>query len=334
MCATASCNRAQAGLSEFDLIYQQIAPSAGASADVLLGIGDDAALCIPPLGQTLVTAMDTLVAGRHFFVDQAPEDVGWKSLAVNLSDLAAMGAKPAWALLSLALPEQFANNDWVVRFMSGWQSLAIQHEVVLVGGDTTRSDCLTISVTVIGFRASTSTAMKRTSAQLGDDVWISGTIGGAGLALKNRLNNQQDASLEIAQKLHRPVPRVALGQALLPMIHAAIDVSDGLLSDLKHLLTASGGLSAVIELDSVPMLPDVRVWSSDDVTLPLTAGDDYELLFTANSAVAPQIQWIADACGVAVTRIGSVHTGNESIVLKQNGQKIALPTRLGFDHFG
>ena len=334
MCAAASCDGASEGLSEFDLIYQQIAPNAGASTDVLLGIGDDAALCIPPSGQTLVTAMDTLVAGRHFFVDQAAEDLGWKSLAVNLSDLAAMGAAPAWALLSLALPEHCASSDWITRFMSGWQVLAGQYGLVLVGGDTTRSDCLTISVTVVGFRAQTAAAMIRSAAQVGDDIWVSGSIGGAGLALQHRLRHHEDAMPELAQRLHRPMPRVALGQALLPFIHAAIDVSDGLLSDIGHILLTSGGLGAEIAVDQVPMLPVVRRWAMDDVTLPLVSGDDYELLFTAPPSIADQVQSIADACAVPVTRIGRVCVGEEGLVLTLDGQKIALPSRLGFDHFG
>lgn len=320
---------------EFSLIFKQIAPVAGSDPDLVLGIGDDAALVSLPEGREQVLAMDTLVAGRHFFPEQSAFDVGWKALAVNLSDLASMGAVPKFALLSLSLPQQGLTKehktDWVSAFMRGWQAMAQPFGMALIGGDTTVSPTLSISVTVIGYRPACSHAMLRHSAQVGDDLWVSGCIGSAGLALALLLSGQSPSDA-LAQALHRPVPRVSLGQGLLPLVNATMDVSDGLLADLSHILHASGGIGAELYWDDIPMNAEVRAWAEADAFLPLIAGDDYELLFSAPESQRDAIMQTAQACQTPVTRIGQLSVQSGIRVIKK-GQVLSLPSRLGFDHF-
>ena len=209
---------------EFELIDRIRRRAATTRGDVLLGIGDDAALLQVPAGQALVVATDTLNAGVHFPTETAPADIGWKALAVNLSDLAAMGAQPAWCMLSLSLPE--GEPDWLEAFLEGFLRLAAMHDVALVGGDTTRGP-MSVSVTVHGF-VDPARALRRATARADDEVWVSGTLGDAAAALAQwRAGAIVDAALR--ERLDRPVPRVALGRALAGVARAAIDVSDGLL---------------------------------------------------------------------------------------------------------
>lgn len=317
--------------AEFDLIYQYIAPQAGSRGDVVLGIGDDAAVIQPQQGTQLVVALDTLVAGRHFFVGQDAADVAYKALAVNLSDLAAMGATPKWALLSLALPTACANTTWFERFMQGWSELAQQYSVALIGGDTTYSEALVVSVTLMG-EVAVGQAMTRSGAQVGDDLWVSGRIGDAGLALTCLLAKEQpDAA--IVQRLHRPSARVSLGNALSGIATAAIDVSDGLLADLSHLLKASG-VGAELSLAAIPFSAAVAAWVAQaGWEKPLTSGDDYELLFTASPQWRVQIQSQADALGVDVHRIGEILSDQDGLRVIKDGKEQLIPTRKGFDHF-
>lgn len=317
---------------EFSLIYQHIAPHAGQRSDVLLGIGDDAAILTPAPQHRLVVASDMLIADRHFFAQQDAYDVGWKSLAVNLSDLAAMGAKPQWALLSLALTKDHAKPAWLERFMQGWSDLARQYDVELVGGDTTRGNQLTISVTVIGTVGQAQSALRRSGAVVGDDIWLSGTIGDAGLALQQM---RQGVRVEdtLATRLHRPVPRVALGQALLPLATAAMDVSDGLLADLQHLMTASD-VGAQLYSRDLPFTTAVKEWAEvDGWYLPLTSGDDYELLFTASSSCRDQMQQLSALLGLKLTRVGRVLSADQGLSVWDGQQLLPLPAYLGFDHF-
>lgn len=317
-------------MGEFDLIYQQLAPRAGQAADVILGIGDDAALMQPAVGQRLVAAMDTLVSGRHFPADQPAEDIGWKTLAVNLSDLAAMGARPRWALLSLTLSEGEARPEWLAAFMRGWQALAQQHELVLVGGDTTRGPTLTLSVTLLGLLPADQ-ALTRGGAAAGEDIWVSGHIGDAGLALWQW---QRGLALmpSLAQRWHRPIPRLALGQALHGLATAALDVSDGLLADLGHLLDASG-VGAELVLDDMPLQPEVQYWADQQGWFrPLVAGDDYELLFTAPVVHRAALQQLSQQLACPLTRIGQL-ASQRGIRIRHGGQYLPLPEQMGFDHF-
>lgn len=311
---------------EFDLI-ERIRARVLSRDDVRLGIGDDAAVLAVPAGLHLVVAMDTLNAGVHFPAETAAADIGWKALAVNLSDLAAMGAVPAWCTVSLSMPE--ADARWVDAFLDGFDALAHMHAVALVGGDTTRGP-LSICVTVHGFVAP-GRALQRGAACAGDDIWVSGTPGDAAGALRQwRGGGAIDPDLRA--RLDRPSPRLALGDALLGIAHAAIDVSDGLLADLGHIARASG-LAAVIELDDVPASPALRAAFDADVRhqLQATGGDDYELCFTAPPALADVVRQAARDAGTPVARIGRMGEG-AGVSARLAGAPWA-PSGLGWDHF-
>ena len=311
---------------EFDLIAR-IRDRAKTRPDVVLGIGDDAALLQVPAGQQLVVAMDTLNAGVHFPVATAAADIGWKSLAVNLSDLAAMGAMPAWCTLSLSLPE--ADPAWLDGFLDGFLALADRHGVALVGGDTTRGP-LSVCVTVHGF-AAPGAALRRDAACVDDEVWVTGTLGDAAGALSALAAG---AALDRAMRarLDRPEPRVGAGLALASLAHACVDVSDGLLADLAHVCTASG-VGARIELDSLPTSPSLRRFAAA-VRGPWQAagGDDYELCFTAPPARREAIEVALAEAGVAGTRIGRILAGAGVEVVDAQGAPWS-PPRQGYAHF-
>ena len=250
-------------MREFELI-SRIRERVASRDDVVLGIGDDAALLLPPAGMQLVVAMDTLNEGVHFPAGTAPSAIGWKALAVNLSDLAAMGATPAWCTLSLSLPEPDAG--FIDGFLDGFLQLAQRHDVALVGGDTTRGP-LSVCVTVHGF-VEPGQALRRDGARVGDEVWVSGTLGDAAAALAQwRGGDAMDASLR--ERLDRPTPRLALGRALRGIATACIDVSDGLLADLAHVCKASG-VGAEVDAAALPaalcatpikpLPPPVKAW--------------------------------------------------------------------------
>lgn len=319
--------------TEFELIYQQIAPCAGVRDDVCLGIGDDAAVVQTPEAHSVVVAVDTLVEHHHFFAGCAPDDVAWKSLAVNLSDLAAMGAEPRWALLALSLPEAMADTAWLARFMQGWQALAMQHGVALIGGDTTRSDRLTVSVTLMGV-VPIGQSIQRAGARVGDDIWLSGGIGDAGLALTQLYRGEQPVA-EVAECLHRPQPRVALGQALRGIATAAVDVSDGFLADLEHLLKASGRLGATCYMNKIPFSEPVLSWVHDcaNPCLPLTSGDDYELIFTAAPDDEQKILDLAQQLNLPLSKVGVVTNTQGGVGLWHADKLLAMPKKRGFDHF-
>ena len=317
--------------SEFDLIARIKARAAladGSRDDIVLGIGDDAALLRPPVGQLLVIATDTLNDGVHFPAGTLPVDLGWKSLAVNLSDLAAMGAQPAWCTLSLSLHD--ADPHWLDTFMGGFFELASRHKVALVGGDTTRGP-LSICATVHGF-VEPGKAMRRTGALVGDDVWITGTLGDAAAALAQwRAGGAAEPALRA--RMDRPTPRIEAGRALANIAHACIDVSDGLIADLGHLCTASD-VGAEFQLDALPASSTLRAMFSEETrcVLQATGGDDYELCFTAASTDHAAIADIALATGVAMTRIGCIVAGREVVALDASGHAWQPPRR-GFDHF-
>ena len=291
-------------VAEFDLIAR-IRARVASRGDVILGIGDDAALLQPPAGMQLVVAMDTLNAGVHFPAETAPADIGWKALAVNLSDLAAMGALPAWCTLSLSLPD--ANPDFVDGFLDGFLALARLHDVALIGGDTTRGP-LSVCVTAHGL-VEPGTALRRDGARIGDDVWVSGTLGDAAGALAQWTSGIDGETL-LLSRLDRPTPRVALGRALRGIAHACIDVSDGLLADLGHVCTASG-VAARVEVDRLPASESLRAAFGIDARRALQAagGDDYELCFTAPAGASDGVLRAAASADVFVSRIGGIVQG-------------------------
>ena len=315
-------------VGEFDLIAR-IRARCASRDDVALGIGDDAALLQPPADLQLAVAMDTLNAGVHFPHETSPADIGWKALAVNLSDLAAMGATPAWCTLSLSLPQ--GDGAWIDAFLDGFLELADAHRVALVGGDTTRGP-LSVCVTAHGF-VEAGSALLRSGARAGDDIWVSGTLGDAAGALAQlQAGNAVDPLLRA--RLDRPAPRVALGRALRGIANACIDVSDGLLADLGHLCDASG-VGAGIELASLPASASMR--SGFDVetrrALQATGGDDYELCFTAPEAKRSDVGHAAREAGVEVARIGRIVAGAGVVARGENGEPWAPPRR-GYAHFG
>jgi thiamine-monophosphate kinase len=313
--------------SEFDLIAR-IRARAGMRDDVSLGIGDDAAVVRLPAGHDLVVSTDTLNVGVHFPAETAPLDIGWKALAVSLSDLAAMGANPAWCTLNLTMPS--ADRDWLDAFLDGFLAVAKAHGVALVGGDTTRGP-LSVTVTAHGFLPRDA-ALRRSGAQSGDDVWISGTLGDAAGALRQwRDGSTVDAVLRV--RLDRPVPRVALGIALRGIANACIDVSDGLLADLRHVLDESR-VGAELEPAWLPTSLELAK-AFDEATriqLQLAGGDDYELCFTAPPAHAPAVMKAAKQSGAALTRIGRIEAGQGLRLRDPDGVVSAAP-RIGYRHF-
>ncbi|HET6433276.1 thiamine-phosphate kinase [Dyella sp.] len=322
---------------EFRLIDRIHARTAQAREDVRLGIGDDAALLAVPDGQELAVALDTLVEGVHFPAGTAPADIGWKALAVNLSDLAAMGAAPAWALLGLTLPvlpaEALAAR--VDGLADGFAQLAQAYGVALVGGDTTRGP-FALSVAVHGF-VPPGQALRRDGAQVGDAVFVTGTLGDAAAALQllaAAADPAEEARRAILRaRLHRPQPRVAAGLALRRQATACIDVSDGLLADLSHLCAASG-VAAELEVTRLPLSPALRgvVDHAQACRYALGGGDDYELCFTVPAAQAEAVQADLLRLGCGATRIGQIVAGAGVRARAADGTWLSTD-RAGWDHF-
>lgn len=266
-------------MNEFDLIRRYFDRAGHDHAQTVLGIGDDAAIIRPGVGQDLVVCTDTLISGRHFPEATAPADIGYKALAVNLSDLAAMGARPRAFLLNLSMPD--ADARFLEEFADGLFELADAHQVQLLGGDTTRGP-LSITITAWG-ELPQGLALRRSGARPGDLVVCGGVLGGAALALEQGAN----VSAALRRCLDRPEPQLELGQALLTQAHAAIDVSDGLAADLGHLMESSG-LAAVIDPDALPAHPALATLGPDKAReLVLSGGDDYVLCFTMSEAQWP-----------------------------------------------
>ncbi|HEX7369146.1 MAG TPA: thiamine-phosphate kinase [Rhodanobacteraceae bacterium] len=315
-------------LSEFSLIDSLRARVNVARHDVALGIGDDAALLKVQADRQLVACTDTLVAGVHFLHETAPEDIGWKSLAVNLSDLAAMGADPAWALLALTLPKP--DKGFVEHFAQGFAELARAHHVALVGGDTTQGP-LSISVTALG-SVPAGAALQRGSAQIGDAVFVTGTLGDAAGALR-RLQGDGQVPAGLRERLDRPQPRVSAGIALRGVANACIDVSDGLLADLGHVCAASR-VGAELEADALPLSPGLLAAFDGAICrqLALSGGDDYELCFTVPVADESRIARLLAQAGCAATRIGRIVAGSGVRVVDAHGHDVT-PSQIGWEHF-
>ncbi len=318
--------------SEFDLIRRHFSRLTPSRSDVLLGIGDDAALVGVAAGQQLAISVDTLVSGVHFFPHVDPETLGHKALAVNLSDLAAMGAEPAWVTLALTLPS--ADDAWLTAFARGFAALAGRFGVALIGGDTTRGP-LSITVQVHGLVPEGS-ALRRSGARAGDGLYVTGQLGDAALALEMLRSRQAPPAgfASLRERLERPQPRVEAGLALRGVASSAIDLSDGLLADLGHVLEASG-VGARIDLPCLPLSPVFAEWlaASGDWTPALAGGDDYELCFTASDAHTGEIDGIARELGLAITRIGTIEGEGGVRVWREEGRPWRV-SRTGFDHFG
>ena len=315
---------------EFDLIARHFTRPA---ANAVLGVGDDCALLSVTNGMDLAISTDTMVSGTHFFPDVNPENLGHKALAVNLSDMAAMGAMPYWAMLAVTLPH--VDHAWLAAFAKGFFDLAQEYNVSLVGGDTTRGPSLTMTVTIMG-EVPAGAALRRSGAKVGNDVWVSGNVGDAALAVAHRYGRVVLAEpdyQEAVMRLYEPTPRVALGQALRGLATAAIDVSDGLLADLTHICRLSG-VGAMVDLHSVPVssIGAKHIDSDAGRNAILAGGDDYELCFTAHPNSRDSIQELEDVLGIPITRIGQVKRGKGVSLLGADGKAVKIDGR-GYDHF-
>lgn len=317
-------------MSEFNLIKQHFTRP---TRYTNLGVGDDAALISVAAGMELAISADMLVAGTHFFAGADPYHIGWKSLAVNVSDMAAMGAKPKWATLAIALPDN--SPQWLTEFSRGFFACASEFYIDLIGGDTTRGP-LNICVQIMG-EVPIGKAIKRSGASVGDEIWVSGLLGNAALALahiQKKISLPEDIFAICAQSLHTPQARVALGLSLQNIASSAIDISDGLLADLGHILEASN-VGASIKLANIPhseyvtndMLPDKNIIKSI-----LAGGDDYELCFTAPAEKHAEIKALSQQLALPLSCIGHItqHTG---LVINGLNNEILDIKDTGFDHF-
>ena len=313
--------------AEFGLIaryFTKAAPSA------LLGVGDDCALI--EAATSIATSMDMLVEGTHFSRRDDPLLLGRKALSVNLSDLAAMGAKPRWALLALALPE--ADENWLSQFSQGFFEVAERHGVDLVGGDTTRGP-LTICIQVMG-EVDAGRALRRDGAAAGEDIWVSGELGDAALGLahvRGEVVLDGDDVPSCLQALHNPAPRVDLGLALGGISRCAIDISDGFCADLSHVLERSQ-VSAVVDYAALPASKALEKYRQTPIGQQaiLSGGDDYELCFTASPAKRDEIEALQMPLGIRLTRVGSIGEGEGLTVLDARGGRMQV-TRAGYEHF-
>lgn len=317
---------------EFDLIGRYFSRLGQDSKDILLGIGDDCALIRPPTGMDLAISMDTLVEGRHFLHAVDPKSLGHKALAVNLSDLAAMGASPAFATLALTLPE--INHHWLAAFTEGFAELAEASSIGLVGGDTTKGP-LSITVQVHGWLKK-GQGLRRSGAQVGDLIFVSGHPGQAALGLKLQLN-QWHTTTKLAEPLIKaldwPMPRLALGQAALGLASAAIDISDGLGADLGHICRQSR-VGAEIDANRLPLTASLHAWldQTNDWSPLLAGGDDYELCLTCPTDKADALAAAAAALDIPLTAIGRIVRGS-GVGCTMPDSTLQSLEHNGFDHF-
>jgi thiamine-monophosphate kinase len=320
-------------LGEFELIERFFSrPARGLPASVVLGVGDDAALLQMPPDTELVAAVDTLVAGRHFPFDSDARSIGHRALAVNLSDMAAMGATPAWATLALTLPS--VDEQWLAAFAAGLSGLAQAHQVALVGGDTTAGP-LTISLQILGHVAR-GTALRRAGAHDGDVLAVTGTLGdaGAGLALAMGRMMARDPAVarELIARFEYPTPRVGFGAMARGIASAAMDISDGLAGDLPKLAAASG-LAAHVAVDRLPLSSAIRALASETQARDwaIAAGDDYELLLAVPPQRFTELAEVAHRLNIKLTAIGALRRGN-GVHWSLDGNSFTAPLH-GYDHF-
>ena len=314
-------------MDEFEIIRRYFTRTTNGGG-VEVGIGDDGAVLAPDAGRDLVAVVDTLVEDRHFPSTLAAADLGWRVVAVNLSDIAAMGAVPRWMTLSLTLSA--ADPEWLERFASGLFAAALPADVALVGGDTTRGAELVVSVQILG-DVESGHALRRDGARAGDAVFVSGHPGEAAAGLA-QLQANPSATGVLVDRFCRPQPRLSLGQALVGLATACIDVSDGLAGDLHKLLTASG-VGADVDLAAVPISAELADYAADQAPdLALRGGDDYELCFTAPAADADAVLAAAAKSDTLVSRIGVV-TAGPGLSFHIDGQPVSVDTA-GYRHFG
>ncbi|HYE37948.1 thiamine-phosphate kinase [Methylocaldum sp.] len=315
-------------LGEFDLIRRFFTVQAVKHRSTILGIGDDCALLRCESDQELVITVDTLVEGVHFLHDVDPESLGHKALAVNLSDLAAMGAEPKWVTLALTLPH--CDADWLQSFAKGFFTLAKRYEVELIGGDTTRGP-LTITVQALGLTPRNH-ALRRSGACPGDLVYLTGELGAAGLGLKIRLGQTGIEDQGAFAHLERPEPRVDIGLKLRGLASSCIDVSDGLAADLGHILEACD-VGATLYWERLPLSDGVHryVAETDDWSMPLSAGDDYELCFTVPPTSREELERNLTAGGFPFALIGQIES-QAGLRLSKEGRSIEL-SQNGYQHF-
>ena len=316
-------------ISEFDLIQRFfISRQSWSNPATRLGIGDDCALLSVNVTEELAVTTDTLVENVHFFADCNAQMLGHKALAVNLSDLAAMGAEPLWVTLALTLPK--SNEAWLEAFSQGFLALAESCRVELIGGDTTRGP-LSITVQAIG-KIPAGTALRRSSAQVGDLIYVTGAIGDAGLGLAIEQQQTNIHNPQAQHRLHKPQPRIDAGLALRSIAHAAIDLSDGLIADLNHILQASQ-VGATLEWEKLPLSPAVYDWIDEtgNNLLPLQVGDDYELCFTLPAQNRQRLEQQAESLDCPVTHIGTIEAPLGLRLLKDKQvQRLDIQ---GYQHF-
>ena len=320
--------------SEFELIERHFASAAAQAADVVLGIGDDCALVQPPVAdELLANSTDTLVEGIHFLPDISAEDLAWRLVSASVSDLAAMGARPLWLSLAITLPD--GNQEWLAAFSRGLKAALSAYSIRLIGGDTTSGAMRVLTAHVQG-AVKPEQALKRSDAQIGDLIFVSGTLGDsrAGLELLSHSAGEAAANEFLTQRFLRPTARVELGRKLTRLASSAIDISDGLLADLSHILKSSD-VGALVHLEQLPLSSallasysqlQAQEWAA-------TGGEDFELCFTVPAERQAELQALSAELGLALTCIGEICSGNELQVLLQG--EPWLPTGAqGFDHFG
>lgn len=313
-------------MAEFDLIYNIINRRSANREDVITGIGDDCAILAIPEGYRLAVTMDTLVAGVHFPKSAEPYTIGFKSLAVNLSDLASTGAVPAWVTLSLTMPQ--ADESWLKEFMRGFYTLADQYNVQLIGGDTA-SGPLSITVQAHGF---VKQAVLRSGAELNHNIYVTGTLGDAALGLRSYTAGEQ-IDLHCKAKLDCPQPRVEFGLQVKNYASSMIDLSDGLASDLQHICHQSQ-CGAEVYLDNIPVSSAYRIYfqNEPDLLTAITFGDDYELCFTSDAGNETNLIQISKQLGLQLSCIGKITAGNAVSYFDTHGNAVAV-NKKGFEHF-
>jgi len=316
---------------EFDIINKYFTDFPQRS-DVVLGIGDDAAILQPPKRHELLITTDTLISAVHFPEQTSAEAIGHKSLAVNLSDLAAMGAKPLWFTLALTLPE--ADSEWLNNFSKGLKKLAVRYQLALVGGDTTQGP-LSITIQACGC-APEGRAVRRSGANPGDDIYVTGSLGDAGLGLASVQDRIKLAAVDqvlCEKKLNYPEPRVSAGMGLLTLATAMIDCSDGFAADLGHILKQSR-VGAEVQIKNLPLTTVVQNYlkTQNDGSLPLTAGDDFELIFTAAAENRSEISAVADVLDCPITWVGKITKDSDFLLRQKNGELYSLK-KTGYQHF-
>ncbi|OUS14938.1 thiamine-phosphate kinase [Gammaproteobacteria bacterium 50_400_T64] len=317
---------------EFSLIAQYFSDCGAAGDDTLLGVGDDCALLAPPAGEVLAVTTDTLISGVHFPHHSPARQIAQRALAVNLSDIAAMGATPRWFQLALTLPD--SDQDWLAEFSAGLNAMACEFNCALIGGDTTRGP-LTISITLMGTVPS-GQAMKRSGAKPGDTIFVSGTLGdgAAGLAaVEGRLSLSAEDTDFLEGRFWQPQAGVAQGLKIRAFASAAIDISDGLVADLGHIAKASQ-VGALVEVGKLPLSPALRraAGSERGLTWALSGGDDYELCFTVPASGLAQCQRLIDEGVLTATPIGQIIEGQGVLCVDGQGSPLEIP-HSGYQHF-